>query len=63
MLFGVGREALLQARDLGIVALDQRAQLDLTHRGAARELGLARGQVDPVAAQEQPDDDRADCGS
>ena len=59
VLFGVGREALLQARDLGIVALDQRAQLDLTHRGAARELGLACREVDAVAAHEHPDAGRA----
>jgi hypothetical protein len=59
VLFGVGREALLHARDLGIVALDQRPQLDLMHRGAARELGLACREVDAVATHEHPDAGRA----
>ena len=63
MLFGVGRDALLQARDLGIVALDERALLDLTHGGAARELGLACREVDAVAAHERPDAGRTDGDS
>ena len=42
MLFGAGRKSLLQARDLGVVALDQRAHLDFADGGDARELGLAR---------------------
>ena len=63
MLLGAGRKSLLQARDLAVVALDQRADLDFADGSGARELGLARGQVDPVAAQEQPDADRTDRGS
>ena len=46
VLLGARREALLQPRDLGLVALPQRAELEPAHGGGARELGLAR---DPVA--------------
>jgi hypothetical protein len=63
MLFAVGRDPLLQARDLGVVTFDQGAQLDLAHGGAARELGVATGEVDAVATHEQPDAGRTDRDS
>ena len=55
ILLGACLQALLEARDLALVALDQRAAAPPRARPGARELGLARDQGGSVAAHEQPD--------
>ena len=62
MLIGVGRDPLLQARDLGVVALDQR-------RSSTSRTAVVRGtrpacyEVDAAAAHERPDAGRTDRDS
>jgi hypothetical protein len=63
VLLGGRLHPLLEASDLVVVALDQRAQLDLAYGRGVHDLRLACNQGSAVVAHERPHDRRAERDS